>query len=95
MSKIHKYIGFAIFSLCLAVWWRACTLDPGTIYPETVEQWTKVWQARRCRGTHGMYLVVCSAHDPLAFTDRTGAYIWLWSLKALLKSYLIRFRYMI
>ena len=47
VSNIHKYIGFIIFSLCLAVWWRACTVDPGTIYPETVEQWGKVWQAGR------------------------------------------------
>lgn len=44
IGNIHKYIGFIIFSLCLAVWWRACTTDPGTITDRNVEKICDQWQ---------------------------------------------------
>ncbi|CAK9020763.1 unnamed protein product [Durusdinium trenchii] len=44
ISSIHKYIGFGIFSLCLAVWWRACTTDPGTVTAENVDLVCDVWK---------------------------------------------------
>jgi len=39
----HKYSGFAVFTTCLSVWWRASSLDPGTVTPENAEDLCKVW----------------------------------------------------
>eukprot|EP00435_Cladocopium_sp_Y103_P004092 s934_g1.t1 len=44
IGNVHKYIGFIIFSLCLAVWWRACTTDPGTITDQNVDKICDVWK---------------------------------------------------
>merc|ERR1712032_1106665 len=36
-SSVHKYTGFAVFSMCVSVWWKACSTDPGTITPSNVD----------------------------------------------------------
>mmetsp|Transcript_32822 Transcript_32822/g.83711 ORF Transcript_32822/g.83711 Transcript_32822/m.83711 type:complete len:389 (+) Transcript_32822:166-1332(+) len=37
VSTWHKYSGFCVFLACLLTWWRACTVDPGTVTPANVE----------------------------------------------------------
>ncbi|CAE7441574.1 PAT17 [Symbiodinium natans] len=44
LSSIHKYIGFGIFSTCLAIWWRACTADPGIVTPQNLDKICDLWK---------------------------------------------------
>mmetsp|Transcript_73470 Transcript_73470/g.192680 ORF Transcript_73470/g.192680 Transcript_73470/m.192680 type:complete len:390 (-) Transcript_73470:47-1216(-) len=44
LSAVHKYVGFGMFASCLFVWWRACTVDPGTLTPANVEDLCEFYQ---------------------------------------------------
>lgn len=44
MGSIHKYIGFVVFTVCLAVWWTACKANPGKITAENVEELCKIYE---------------------------------------------------
>lgn len=33
----HKFVGFFIFSMCLVVWWKACSTDPGIVTSKNVD----------------------------------------------------------
>ncbi|CAE7824704.1 PAT17 [Symbiodinium sp. CCMP2592] len=44
LSNVHKYIGFGIFSTCLAIWWRACTADPGIVTPQNLDKICEIWK---------------------------------------------------
>jgi len=44
LSSIHKYLGFVVFTACLAVWWKACNTDPGTVTPDNVEELCEIFK---------------------------------------------------
>jgi len=39
----HKYIAFAVFTMCLWVWWKACSTDPGIITARNVDDVCEVY----------------------------------------------------
>eukprot|EP00441_Pelagodinium_beii_P033160 CAMPEP_0197641026 /NCGR_PEP_ID=MMETSP1338-20131121/15108_1 /TAXON_ID=43686 ORGANISM="Pelagodinium beii, Strain RCC1491" /NCGR_SAMPLE_ID=MMETSP1338 /ASSEMBLY_ACC=CAM_ASM_000754 /LENGTH=375 /DNA_ID=CAMNT_0043213925 /DNA_START=70 /DNA_END=1194 /DNA_ORIENTATION=+ len=44
LSNVHKYAGFLIFTICLWVWWKACSTDPGTVTPANVEDLCEIFE---------------------------------------------------
>lgn len=44
LSWVHKYIGFIIFAVCLAVWWKASTVNPGKITKENVKELCSIYE---------------------------------------------------
>mmetsp|Transcript_76068 Transcript_76068/g.212589 ORF Transcript_76068/g.212589 Transcript_76068/m.212589 type:complete len:372 (+) Transcript_76068:115-1230(+) len=42
VGSVHKYTGFAVFVVCLSVWWKACSTDPGTVTPLNVDDLCKI-----------------------------------------------------
>lgn len=36
-GSFHKYTGFAVFTTCVTVWWKACSTDPGTVTPYNLD----------------------------------------------------------
>jgi len=44
VGSVHKYTGFGVFSICLGVWWRACSTDPGTVTPLNVDKLCEVYE---------------------------------------------------
>eukprot|EP00933_Yihiella_yeosuensis_P046063 TRINITY_DN41531_c0_g1_i1.p1 TRINITY_DN41531_c0_g1~~TRINITY_DN41531_c0_g1_i1.p1 ORF type:complete len:383 (+),score=40.72 TRINITY_DN41531_c0_g1_i1:52-1200(+) len=44
LGRGHKYVGFAMFTVCLSVWWKACTTDPGTVTPSNVDKLCEVYE---------------------------------------------------
>eukprot|EP00931_Biecheleriopsis_adriatica_P000942 TRINITY_DN10110_c0_g1_i1.p1 TRINITY_DN10110_c0_g1~~TRINITY_DN10110_c0_g1_i1.p1 ORF type:complete len:382 (+),score=59.99 TRINITY_DN10110_c0_g1_i1:41-1186(+) len=44
VSGVHKYVGFIVFTLCLMIWWRACTADPGTVTQDNVDELCEIFE---------------------------------------------------
>mmetsp|Transcript_38103 Transcript_38103/g.100646 ORF Transcript_38103/g.100646 Transcript_38103/m.100646 type:complete len:379 (+) Transcript_38103:112-1248(+) len=44
LGGMHKYIGFAIFTTCVSVWWKACTTDPGIVTKQNVEDLCDIYE---------------------------------------------------
>lgn len=39
----HKYSGFAVFLMCVSVWWKACRSDPGVVTAENAQELCLRW----------------------------------------------------
>lgn len=44
LGSFHKYVGFIIFAICLGVWWRACTVNPGRVTKENVDRLCEIFE---------------------------------------------------
>jgi len=44
VGVVHKYSGFGVFVMCLTVWWRACTTDPGTVTLGNMDDLCEVYE---------------------------------------------------
>jgi len=44
LSSVHKYVGFVLFTACLAIWAKACTTDPGTVTAANVDELCKTYE---------------------------------------------------
>jgi len=44
LGAYHKYVGFAIFKLCLYCWWTACRSDPGVVTAENVDELCEIYE---------------------------------------------------
>jgi len=44
LGGVHKYLGFVIFTICVAVWWKACSTDPGIITKNNVEDLCEIYE---------------------------------------------------
>lgn len=44
IGRIHKYIGYGVFTSCLGAWWRASSLDPGIIDATNADRICEIWK---------------------------------------------------
>mmetsp|Transcript_57927 Transcript_57927/g.186038 ORF Transcript_57927/g.186038 Transcript_57927/m.186038 type:complete len:377 (+) Transcript_57927:134-1264(+) len=44
VGSFHKYTGFGVFSICLAVWWKASSANPGTVTPLNVDELCEIYK---------------------------------------------------
>mmetsp|Transcript_84179 Transcript_84179/g.272108 ORF Transcript_84179/g.272108 Transcript_84179/m.272108 type:complete len:382 (+) Transcript_84179:113-1258(+) len=44
LHRAHKYIGFVIYLMCVSVWWKACSADPGIVTASNVEDLCEVYE---------------------------------------------------